>query len=89
MFPISEKDLIFESLRAWFLTPSGERSMQMKTSIKQWWNYGNRGKMNYSKADLSNDLIFHHKSHTYQSKTKDDPIRWEAGDQPAEAQQDF
>ena len=41
--------------------------------------------MKYSKADLSHDLFFHHKTHTYLPKTKDDPMRCEAGDQTAEA----
>ena len=47
------------------------------------------GKMKYSKADMSHDLFFDHKTHTYRSKTKYVPTRWETGDEPAEARHDL
>jgi hypothetical protein len=47
--------------------------MQTKTSIKQWWNYGGREKLNYFKTDLSHDLFLPHKPHTYRHKTGERP----------------
>jgi hypothetical protein len=54
-------------------------SGKTKMNMEYWWNDNDRGKLKYSKKNLSHCHSVHHKSHMDWPRIKAGPSQWQAG----------
>jgi hypothetical protein len=60
---IRKRIILFGGFRSWLSCPTDTSSIKMKMSVGHWWNYTDKGKLNYSEKNLFQCHFVCHKYH--------------------------